>query len=153
MNYKEILKDMEDYKIAGCIGIIIIVALVIGFIFLKLRRIMLAFIIGSSIASCIFSLSYIVFNKYKFKVDTNIIYIPLLYGAFNVINASLIRRFAKSKLTEIIIPFIIGAVQGASFSIITKDSDHWKSHLYCSSYYSALYGLVITFLNKLYLLY
>ena len=167
----DILKDIKDYKMAGTVGIIVAFSMVIGFLFLKIRRLMLAFIIGSSVASTIFSLSYLSFSNLKFggikNFESIAIYIPLLYGGFNILNVALIRNFGKSTLLSIFIPFLIGALQGITFSFIGKyfmnniaiknlnfkKSNEWKSHLYAAAYYSAVYGVVITLLNKLYFVY
>jgi len=162
---------MADYKIAMIAGGVAIAAILIGFLFLKIRRLLLAFMIGSSIASTIFSLSYIGIANLKFKGIENYeymaIYVPLFYGAFNVLSTGLTKYFSKLKYLPIIIPFIVGGAHGVIFSIFGrylmgnlpvknfkfKEGTEWQVHIYSFMYYAAVYGIVLTFLNKLYFLY
>lgn len=161
-------KKMNDYKIASIAIAIVIGVVAIGFLFLKLRRLLLAFIIGSSIASTIFSLSYIGIANLKNKGIDNYeymaVYVPLFYGAFNVLSSGLSRYFSKFKYLPIIMPFIVGGTHGVVFSLFGrylmgnlpvknfnfKEGEEWTVHFYAFMYYAIIYGIVLTFLNKLY---
>ena len=162
---------LSDGKTAGIIIGIVVGLVAVGFIFLKIRRLLLAFIIGSSIASTIFSLSYLGIANLKNKGIDNYeymaVYIPLIYGGFNVLNTGLSSYFSKAKYLPIVIPFVVGAIHGGVFTLLeryvmgnlpivnfdfTKNTE-WQVHIYAMLYYSAIYGVVVTFLNKLYFLY
>lgn len=164
-------KKFTDTNTFGLVLAIGAGAIFIGFLFLKLRRLLLAFIIGSSIASTIFSLSYLgianVNNKGIENYEYMAVYVPLLYGAFNVLSTGLTKHFSKVKYLPIIIPFLVGALHGGVFSLLEryvmgnlpiknfdfKEGQEWQVHIYAMLYYSAIYGVVVTFLNKLYFLY
>ena len=164
-------KKLSDFKIAGIFGGIGVACILGGLLFLKLRRLLLAFIIGSSVASTIFSLSYFGLANYYYKgldnYEVMAIYVPLFYGAFNVLSTGLTRHFGKFKYAPILIPLLVGGTQGVIFNIIGtfalgnlpvknfqfKEKDQWQIYLYAFIYYAAVYGIVITFLNQLYFLY
>lgn len=168
---KEKYKKMDDYKVAGIAAAVVIGIIVVGFFFLKFRRLLLAFIIGSSMASTIFSLSYLGIANLKFKGIDNYeymaIYVPLFYGAFNVLSTGLSRYFSKLKYLPIIIPFIVGGTHGIVFSLFGrylmgnlpvrnfnfKEGEEYLVHIYAFMYYAAVYGIAITFLNKMYFLF
>lgn len=161
---------MTDGKIAGIILPIAVSILGIGFYFLRLRRLFLAFIIGSSLPATIFSLSYIGLSNLKFKGIKNFeymaVYVPLYYGVFNVLNVAFSRRFRKLKYLSMIIPFIVGGLHGLIFSVYGrylmgnlpvknlqfKENDGLV-HIYAFIYYAAVYSIVISLVNKMYLLY
>lgn len=170
--FKEKYQKLPETQIAGIIGGITIFAILVGFLFLKLRRLLLAFIIGSSVASTIFSLSYLGISNFKFKGIPNYefmaIYVPLLYGAFNVLGSGLVRKFGSfTKFLPIVIPALVGGIHGLVFSLLEryamgnlpltnfqfKEGEEWQVHLYAFIYYAAVYGVVLTFLNQLYFIY
>lgn len=167
----EKFKKMKDYKVATIIASLSVGVIVAGLLFLRLRRLLLAFIIGSSVASTIFSLSYLGLANLQFKGVDNYeymaVYVPLLYGAFNVLGSGLTKYFNKLKYAPIIIPALVGGMHGLVFSVIGRYlmgnlpvknfqfnlGDEWQVHIYAFLYYSAVYGVVLTFLNQLYFIY
>jgi len=154
--------------IVASIGISFIV---IGFIFFKLRQLLLAFLIGSSLPVTIFSLSYIGIANLKFKGIDNYeymaIYVPLFYGIFNIISVILSRRYQEMKYLVVLFPFIVGGIQGLLFSSVGRfimrnlpiknfgftEKNVDMVHLYAFLYYAAIHGIFITFINKLFSLY
>ena len=164
-------KKLADGKVAGIAIVVGVGLLAIGFIFLKLRRLFLAFMIGSSLPATIFSLSYIGLANLQFKGIKNYeymaIYVPLYYGVFNVLNVAFSRKFKAFKYLSIAIPFIVGGLHGLLFSVYGrylmgnlpvknfqfKESEAWLVHIYAFMYYAAVYGIVISLVNKMYLLY
>lgn len=171
MGVKDYKQKLSDIKIAGIAGGIGVAVLAIGFLFLKARRLLLAFMIGSSLPATIFSLSYIGIANINFKGIDNFeymaVYVPLFYGVFNVLSTGLSRHFKKIKYLPIVIPFLVGGMHGLIFSSMGryllgnlpvtnfrfKEGEEWQVHLYASMYYAAVYGVVISFVNKLYFLY
>lgn len=167
----DLKQKFSDPKIAGIAVAVAVGAIAIGFLFLKLRRLLLAFMIGSSLPATIFSLSYIGIANLKFKGIENYeymaIYVPLFYGAFNVLTTGLSKYFSKIKYIPIILPFLIGGLHGVIFSIFGrylmgnlpvknfqfKKAEAYLVHIYAFMYYAAVYGIVISFVNKLYFLY
>lgn len=168
---ENIKQQFSDPQIAGIAAGVAVGAVAIGFIFLKARRLLLAFMIGSSLPATIFSLSYIGIANLNFKGIENFeymaIYVPLFYGAFNVLTTGFSKYFSKIKYLPIIIPFLVGGTHGLVFSVFGrylmgnlpvknfnfKESEAYLVHIYSFMYYAAVYGIVISFVNKLYFLY
>ena len=169
---KEFVQNKDGFTTPQIIAIVSSIAiglLVIGIAFLKLRRLFLAFMIGSSLTSTIFSLSYLGIANLNTKAITNYeymaIYIPLYYGVFNVLNVVLSKRFSKFKYLSMGLPFLVGGAQGVLTSVFGQyfldksglskigldDKEAVKTHLTAFFYYAAVYGIVITFVNKIYL--
>lgn len=171
MSVKDYKNKLSDGKIAAIVVGSALGILVIGFLFLKLRRLLLAFMIGSSLPATIFSLSYIGIANLQFKGIDNYeymaIYVPLFYGVFNVLSTGLSRYFSKMKYLPIIIPFLVGGLHGVMFSTYGryfmgnlpvknfqfKESEAYLVHIYSFMYYAVIYGVVVSFVNKLYFLY
>ena len=165
------LQKLTDINKAGLAVIIAAIVIIIGMIFLQVRRLLLAFIIGSSLASTIFSLSYMGVANVQFKGIPNYeymaFYVPLFYGAFNVLTVALTKKFDKFKYATLAIPAIVGALHGLVFSSFGRyvlnnlpvknfqftENNEWQMHLYAMAYYAIIYGVVVSFLNKLYFLY
>ena len=168
----ELVKKKDEFTTPQIIAIVSSVAigvLILGIAFLKLRRLFLAFMIGSSLTSTIFSLSYLGIANLNTKAITNYeymaIYIPLYYGIFNVLNVVLAKRFSKFKYLSMGLPFLVGGAQGILTSVYGQyfldkaglekiglgDKDAVKTHITSFFYYAAVYGIVITFVNKIYL--
>ena len=171
--FTELVKSKDGFTTTQIIAIVSAVAvavLILGVAFLKMRRLFLAFMIGSSLTSTIFALSYLGLANINTKAIENYeymaIYIPLYYGVFNVLNVVLSRRFSKFKYLSMGIPFLVGGAQGVLTSVYGQyfldkagldkiglgDKDALKTHGMAFLYYAAVYGIVISFVNKIYLI-
>ena len=74
---------------------------------------------------------------------------------------------SRYKYLPVILPFLVGGTHGIVFSVFGrylmgnlpvknfdfKEGEEYLVHIYAFLYYAAVYGIVISFVNKLYFLY